>query len=58
MLSSNVVIILCSTLFHHGLYQLLRRVLVRAVFEPLVRRRTGRKDLTFSEGDVAHTAEL
>jgi hypothetical protein len=55
---SGLVIVLCSTLFHHGLYQVLRLGLVRRVCEPLVRRRTGRKDLTFSEGDVSHTAEL
>ena len=57
-MASGLVIIVCSTLFHHGLYQALRLGLVRRLCQPVVRRWTGKKTLTFSEGDVAHTAEL
>ena len=53
-----LVIVICSTLFHHGLYQALRRGLVRRLCEPLVRRRTGDEKFSFSEGDVTHIAEL
>lgn len=53
-----VVIILCSTLFHHSLYQLFKHVLVRRLFEPLVRWRTGRATLTLQDGDVAHLSML
>lgn len=56
--AGTLQLVVCSTLFHHALYQAFKLVLVRKLFEPLLRRRTGDKTAKFPDGDVGHLSML
>ena len=55
---SALLLVVCSTIFHHTLYQALKLVLIRRLVEPLLKRWHGNKSFSLSDGDVAHLSVL